>query len=186
MTSNLITKRRVVVLLLVSALVLLVFLSKWFLFNESTGVFRTISLEEANRGSEVPADDSDPFLTVLFTKCFNWHSLPPHSVQHTWSAGLIHHAERYVIHLSPEDFADLKSHIDSYVKEHPQEPYGKLSLGPDTSTVNQLKWWTPPNKNAFSFSIGINEDKQSEAVLGDYIFEYDPDTQLLYIDATTV
>ncbi len=171
-------------LLVLAVTIGLVIADSWVYFIAPAPDFSYL-IEDANRGSEIPADDNDPFLTDLLVKYFGWHSLSAHSVQHAWAAGFYHHVERFVIHLSPEEFADLKAHIDSTMKDRPQESFGKPSLGPDSSRADQFKWWNPPNKNAFLVPVGGIPDQAGE-IIGDYIFEYDPETQLLYIDATTV
>jgi hypothetical protein len=176
---------RCLLLMLVASAIFAAYIS-WH-EHQPKPVFRTFTEEEINNGWEEPADDKNPFLTGLLVKNFGWHALPPHSVQHAWAAGFAHHAERFVIHLSPEVFADLKAHIDSTLAKGPkQEPYPNPSLGPDPSAGDRFKWWAPPHKSAFSFSLGGDAIKETGELIGNYILEYDPQTQLLYIDAATL
>lgn len=103
-----------------------------------------------------------------------WHKLPPGSILHEWR-WLLEIRRKFLIRLSPDEFADLKAHFDS--TQLGKSSVQKDAFRPEEPDESKCGWWKPPNKNVFYFSL-LDES----GLYGDYYMEYDPKSQLLYLD----
>jgi hypothetical protein len=169
--------------LLILAILFLASLGDLFFFNKPPDVFHPLTKEEAERGCEIAANDNAPFLKELLVQKFGWDKLPANSVQHVWMAGFWRDGrERLVIRLSPEEFDDLKAHIDSYLAKEPRQDSDCEHPFSTDSPGNRFKWWVPPGKTVFSFRLDYASNEINRLFAG-YTMEYDPVPQLLYIDA---
>ncbi len=151
---------------------ILITLSAWSL-NQA---YDQALLDQMEKGVEVPPNPNDEFLTALFRGYFGCQEASLYDVQHGWYAGTLHHKERFIIKLKPELFAQLERQMSTKVKIVRPALFLKSAHDSD--------WWTPPNKAACHFETNENHDLPN--VQGTYKMEYDPTSELLYLEGNTV